>query len=1201
LNHGNPASWDQLAEMFLVWCRRGVDGFRCDAGYKVPMHAWRYITARVREEFPETIFLLEGLGGSWAATESLLAEGGMQWAYSELFQNYSGPEVAWYLDYALAQSRRSGLYVHYSETHDNQRLAGRGRAWSLLRNRLCALSSVSGAYGFTCGVEWLAEEKVNVHSCGGLAWGGADNIVPEIAALNRLLATHPCFFDDAKLTRLSEKDSPVYALRRESSEGADTLLVLANTDVGRTHSLTLDPATIGPGAAEWKFDLLGQPLPAVEKAENGRVVFHIGPGAVHCLSATETPCGLAGGNYRRARACANFAVSALAAVIPAEQIGAISWRALAEAVDNDPSAFLASLPGPDEIPEAGAWTASSARTRTARLADVALRAPGGRFTESTAAPATRYPRVVVWSVADARRVTLVPPEHWLLIVDDAPFRASIRCGLSGVCRHQESTPTRAGHVAAFLHSPENLLECGGRTARDGGTAARPAGLETGAPPRSIHAPDPVLRLERFGSRCGRVEAAIRFLPSDPERGSVAVPRPLADCVALLTNGRGGMARMTANLGKVHSKYDCVLAANLHATVPVDRHVFVKRVRVWSVADGFITPLDDQNLSGFEAGPPARWRFVANAGDGRAVGIELVADMLEGRNTTVLRFTRFGIVDVPGRDLPPECGVTLTVRVDLEDRNFHWETKRNSGAEHHFASNTRPLAGRAGFEFLPAPDRRLRVSADAGRYHHEAEWCEQIPHPVEQTRGQTATGDAFSPGWFSLPLTGGEPVNVVLDAESAEPPPGELGSFAEERRRSVRESVARAGLPEDDSFGRRLASAVQAFVVRRGEGKTVIAGYPWFLDWGRDSLIAARGLLAAGMVAEVRQLLVTFARFEENGTLPNSIHGEDASNRDTSDAPLWFGLACEEIAPLLNEPLAGITVDKRGRTLVDALASIAEGYLRGTPNGIRVDAASALVWSPSHFTWMDTNHPAGTPRAGYPVEIQALWVRLLRQLARLGLKRSGDSWGALAERAADSLSKYFWLEEHGYLSDVLLAKNGEPASQATPDNALRSNGLLAVSLGLLDGEHARRCVAAAARHLVVPGALRSLAPLPVSPPLPIHGSHGGLLNDPAHPYWGRYEGDEDTRRKPAYHNGTAWTWTFPTFCEALARAWDLQPEAIAAASAHLQSAARLLDDGCLGHLPEIVDGDAPHTPRGCDAQAWGVTEALRVWKLLNAPH
>ncbi|MGH7952264.1 MAG: amylo-alpha-1,6-glucosidase, partial [Limisphaerales bacterium] len=208
--------WDKIADALLIWCRRGTDGFRCDAGYKIPVVAWQYIIARVQNEFPETIFLLEGLGGSWEATENLLTEGGMHWAYSELFQNYSGREISNYLNYANAQSSRIGTYVHYSETHDNNRLAAKNsasvpptnqnfskilpdeqkvlstektipnRAWSLLRNRLCALTSPSGGFGFTCGVEWLAAEKINVHECAGLNWGNSDNIVPELAQLNKL-------------------------------------------------------------------------------------------------------------------------------------------------------------------------------------------------------------------------------------------------------------------------------------------------------------------------------------------------------------------------------------------------------------------------------------------------------------------------------------------------------------------------------------------------------------------------------------------------------------------------------------------------------------------------------------------------------------------------------------------------------------------------------------------------------------------------------------------------------------------------------------------------------------------------------------------------------------------------------------------------------------------------------------------------------
>src|SRR2546427_11027392 len=360
-----------------------------------------------------------------------------------------------------------------------------------------------------------------------------------------------------------------------------------------------------------------------------------------------------------------------------------------------------------------------------------------------------------------------------------------------------------------------------------------------------------------------------------------------------------------------------------------------------------------------------------------------------------------------------------------------------------------------------------------------------------------------------------------------------------------------------------------------------------------------------MADEVRQLLMIFGRFAENGTLPNTIHGEDASNRDTSDAPLWYGIACEELAALISAESPGQTafydasVDRRGRTVADVLREIAEGYRAGTPNGIRMDGSSGLIWSPSHFTWMDTDHPAGTPREGYPVEIQVLWIRLLLQLERIDTKADGAPWGALANRAEASLQKYFWLEDRGYFADLLIAERDKPPSAARVDDALRSNCLLVVGLGLVAGAQARRCVEAVLRYLVVPGALRSLAPLPVSPALPIYGSDGRLLNDPTEPYFGRYEGDEDTRRKPAYHNGTAGTRTLPAFSAALGRGWEFAAEPVATARAYLGDMERLMNEGCLGQVPEILDGDAPHRQRGCDAQAWGVTEALRVWRLLRS--
>jgi predicted glycogen debranching enzyme len=358
------------------------------------------------------------------------------------------------------------------------------------------------------------------------------------------------------------------------------------------------------------------------------------------------------------------------------------------------------------------------------------------------------------------------------------------------------------------------------------------------------------------------------------------------------------------------------------------------------------------------------------------------------------------------------------------------------------------------------------------------------------------------------------------------------------------------------------------------------------------------MISAGMTEAVEQLLIAFGRFEKNGTLPNTIHGEDASNRDTSDAPLWYGVVVEELAAKIGERVYAIKVDASGRTVADVLSAIAAGYAKGAPNGIQMDRDSSLIWSPRHFTWMDTNYPTGTPREGYPVEIQALWIRLLRHLSLINAPSTLWNWNDLAAKATEAFKKLFWLKEENRLSDCLLCRNGTPASEAIADDALRSNSLFAVTLGLIEGERAQNCVSDALKYLVVPGGLRSLAPLPVKNPLPIHSSDWRLLNNPHEPYIGNYAGDEDTQRKPAYHNGTAWTWTFPGFCEAMIMAWNYDANAVSAAKAYLGSLEPLLEEGCIGHIPEVLDGDAPHQQRGCDAQAWGATEALRVWKLLN---
>ncbi|MFT4688561.1 MAG: amylo-alpha-1,6-glucosidase [Verrucomicrobiia bacterium] len=1127
LAHKHADLWDYLSEVFLTWCRRGVDGFRCDAGYKVPAPAWQHIIARVRQEFPAALFLLEGLGGGWVDTETLLTEGGMQWAYSELFQEFKGPNVAGYLEHSYKQSDRVGLLVHYSETHDNDRLSERGKDWSLLRNRLCGLTSPNGGFGFTCGVEWLAPEKIKVHAARGLNWGAKENIVTELKQLNDLISDHPAFFDGAKISRLSESDSVVYAIRRDSAAGADTVLVLANTDTKKVQTVSLNAADLKELGAT-PVELLGQELPQIQRAAK-TITFQLAASACHCLGAAAEPTGVSGDQYRNQRLLASRALGALTSVQRPRNVGSCDWQELSELVSENPAAFLA---------------AASA------LAPEVYH--GELIADLKALTATAFPNVIDWALPDRKRITVVPDNHWLLIDDRVAFRGTLTIEGQEFPSRVESVQLGDRHLAWF------------------------------PPIRGITA-KATLALERYTEIDPQISAGLLFQSDEPGLG-ISDQLPARDDIVLLTNGCGAMSRICVDLGRVKSKYDCVLGANLDAALPVDRHIFVKRLRLWVDADGFITPLDYDNLVELNAGTAARWKFVASAGDGRSVEIHLIATMVPEENTVLLRFERPEGPPRFGRELPADCKVRLTARFDIEDRSFHWETKRNGGSEAHFNSHCGALPDDAGFSFQPA-GRTLELSTAHGRYHPAPEWSENLPHAIEATRGMTASGDGFSPGWFELPLAPGGHSEITISADRS-------GPF------EVDEALWNSATPpSEDAFADSLIAASKSFLVRRDDGKTVIAGYPWFLDWGRDTLICARGLLAAGLIDEVRDILIVFARFEEKGTLPNTIHGANASNRDTSDAPLWFGVVCEDLAAIIGDEVYALKIDDAGRTIAEVLQSIGENHLRGTPNKIHVDHESGLVWSPSHFTWMDTNFPAGTPREGYPVEIQALWIRLLRQLGKLGGESHGIAWNEHADRAYASFNKLFWLEEQGWFADLLIAGEHQPASEAIPDQALRSNCLKAISLGLVRGEQARRTVTAARRHLVIPGAIRSLAPLPVTPPLPVK-KDGQLLNNPDEPYWGTYEGDEDTRRKPAYHNGTAWTWPFPVFCEALLEAWEHSPAAIRAAKSYLASMEHILRDGCVGQIPEVLDGDAPHTQRGCDAQAWGATEAIRVWRILK---
>ncbi|NQU39700.1 MAG: glycogen debranching enzyme N-terminal domain-containing protein [Lentisphaerae bacterium] len=1112
LDYGaGQALWLAMAEVFLRWCRFGVDGFRCDAGYMVPYNVWRYITAKVRSEFPDTVFLLEGLGGLRATTEQLLDGANLNWAYSELFQSYDLPQIDAEVMGAARMAESRGLMVHFSETHDNARLAASSPGYARLRTALAALSSMEGAFGITAGVEWFAREQIDVHGAPSLNWGAVENQVPEITALNGLLASHPAFGAGAKLHPIAQEGAHALVLVR-SSENSEPVLVLVNLHAEAPQTARWKPHEFGVAADT--VDLLTGRSIATDAAEGGYRLI-LAPGEAFCLGRPFE--SRTGGREPRAvlDQRARAAVLELQLFITGGgDVGDLNLREEAEYYLADPAAY---------------WCA---------------RAPQGSFALTTWLWPQDLARDVMW-----------PDGHALLLQSHHPLRADLE--EQGVITHRARSFETAGqHV--ILVPP--------RKPPDAAAGARRAVLH-------LCVYDPA------GTRRG--EDTLLLLPPRGRGLQLELPGQEAiarGCYALCTNGRGAMVQVRAGWGEIESQYDALLAANGHPDVPVDRHVMLTRCRAWVIYQGYSRELSRACLTAFGQQPDGevRWRFAVPVGRGQVVGVSIALRMPRGENRMELRFSRTRIVDEDS--LPDTHAVRLVVRPDVEDRINHAKTKAYSGLEGRWpqAIDSRP----DGFLFSPDPSRSLDVTMKGGRFQQEPEWTYMVGHPHEADRGLDGASDLFSPGYLACELGEGQSVlleaSIQIDGATPRLPPPDPPP------------------PPDGEATDLLASlrrAMDAYVVRRDDSLTVVAGYPWFLDWGRDTLICLRGMIAAGMLSESRDILRQFARFERQGTLPNMIRGDDDSDRDTSDAPLWFIVSCADLVEAGDSTLPDM--DCGGRPVREVIRSIVAHYRSGTPNGIAMDPASGLIFSPSHFTWMDTNYPAGTPREGYPIEIQALWYRALSFMAQL------ESDSGLAELAAQVQTSILALYPRGGpqggLSDCLHAAPGVVAADAEADDHIRSNQLLAITLGAATERELCIDILRSCEQLLVPGAIRSLAARPVSYVLPVHRD-GELLNDPQQPYQGHYRGDEDRRRKPAYHNGTAWTWPFPSYCEALVQIHG--PAARESALALLLSSEILLNRGCLGQIPEILDGDAPHADRGCGAQAWGVTELYRVLALLT---
>jgi len=1120
LNYHEKTLWQYMADVYVTWCRRGVDGFRCDAGYMIPIEAWTYIVAAVREEFPDTLFFLEGLGGKVSVTREILNTANFNWAYSELFQNYDRSQIEHYLPEAVRVSEQDGILVHFAETHDNNRLAATSTAYAAMRTALCALCSTHGAFGFANGVEWFAVEKIDVHNACSLNWNATVNQVSWIQRINHLLTSHPAFFDQVAVRLIQKGAGNCIAVFRHHLPTDKKLVVLVNLDAHQKARAEWDANDTGIFSTAY-VDLLNEHPVTVNTAPGG-YFRDLSPCQVCCLSPD-------------AQDMETYRQSATTGPVLPERIYHQALRALALEVHRFYHGLI-DLEGFD----------SKASAEELAADPVAFCRKVNPFSEES--------RVITWNwPQDTRRQTLLPPDHFLLIKAHAPFNARI-------IRKKTDREQTLSVAASLMRSDKTHF-----------ALLMPQ-------PDCTHHVEAILKLTVYGKKEYRhVDAPLLYL-TRPERISIKrifyrkklFRTPL---LFLGTNGRGAMMRAHASWGRLESKYDALLAANLNPDFPVDRRMLLIRCRAWLVFQGYSQEISIDSLAEFRFDDASRcfWRFSIPCGQGQHVILSITAQMVPDRNRIHLIFKRKAKGGGRKNQLSDQKPVKLIIRPDIDDRNFHENTKAYRGPEHQWRSGCTPRSN--GFIFRPYSDHLLDMGITAGEFVWEPEWQYMVYLPSEAQRGLDPHTDLFSPGYFAALLKGNETVELTATGMT----PNAVEQTEKNKTAPDAPSPFTRSPSQQDPL-EAMVSALKHYIVRRDHLKTIIAGYPWFLDWGRDTLIVVRGLIAAGFVSEAKTIIKCFAEFEKNGTLPNMIRGMDAENRDTSDAPLWFFVACKELIRLAGQKKClDETCGKR--TMRQVLISIGESYINGTKNGIHADPDTGLVFSPSHFTWMDTNHPAATPREGYPIEIQALWYYALKFLAEIDKFGKKTDWARRADQVQRAVRERFYMRPFGYLSDCLHAAAGTPAADAEIDDALRPNQLFAITLGAVTDPVIMRAVLESCESLVVPGAIRSLADQAVKRPLEIT-HHGVPCNDPYRPYYGVYAGDEDSRRKPAYHNGTAWTWIFPSFCEAWATVYGEPGKKTARA--------------WLGSS----DGDYPHAQRGCDAQAWGVSEWIRVWKYLT---
>ena len=638
---------------------------------------------------------------------------------------------------------------------------------------------------------------------------------------------------------------------------------------------------------------------------------------------------------------------------------------------------------------------------------------------------------------------------------------------------------------------------------------------------------------------------------------------------LEADGLGGFASGTVAGLRTRRYHALLLTAS---TPPTGRRVLVNGFDAWVERKGHRFELSSQwyapgvlggrgaeSIESFESCPWPKWIY--RFSDGTRIQQEIF--VVHEAPVTCLAW----------KLLSPSGPTQLTLRPFLSGRDYHALHHRNP----NFHFDAEPGADRVAWQ--PYRDVPGVTAIHNGIYRHEPHWYLNFLYPAEQARGLDCEEDLATPGTLSWQLEAAEATLILTTTAAAADNPLQPGASAGLAQMRQRAQQRRARFPD------RLHASADAYIVRKSKaggpaGKTVVAGYPWFTDWGRDTFIALRGLcIATGRLAEARDILRAWAPTVSAGMVPNRFpdHGQQPEYNSV-DASLWYVMAVQEYLSALGAE-AGTHAAREDRSVLQtAVSQILEGYSKGTRFGIRVDSDGLLAAGEPgvQLTWMDAKVGdwVVTPRTGKPVEIQALWLNALA----FGIK-SDARWQSLLESGLRSFRERFWNPQRSCLFDVVDV-NHEPGVN---DPALRPNQIFAVGglpLAILEGERARQVVASVQRHLWTPAGLRSLAP-----------------EEPR--YVGHYEGGV-RQRDGSYHQGTVWPWLMGAFVEAwLHQHGDDDTARQQARQNFLEPMLAGLYAAGQGHLSEIADGDAPHTPRGCPFQAWSVAEALRLDRMVLA--